>query len=251
MRLSLSAVAFALSAQAALADVTVFAAASLKTALDEIAADWTKASGVPVVVSYGGSSAMARQIAQGAPADIFISASVDWMDELDAKGMILSESRRDLLGNTLVFITSDPNAPPNFKVANGRVILSLVQDKGLSMALVDAVPAGQYGKAALIALGVWDEVKDRVIQSDNVTQAVRLVAMGEVPYGIAYGSDVIAAASAVRTVMILPVGANDPIIYPAALVVGTVSAEAAAFLDHLETPEAEAIFSANGFTPLP
>lgn len=241
------AAAFVVMAQPVLADVTVFAAASLKTALDEIAADYTKATGTPVVLSYGGTPALARQIAEGAPADIFLSASTAWMDDLAEKALIQPASRRDLLGNRLVLVggagaapvTLDPSLDLSALLAGGK----------LSMALVESVPAGQYGKEALENLGLWDSVEPSVVQSENVRAALHLVALGEAPYGVVYASDA-AAEPGVVAVATFPDDSHTPIVYPAALTV-TATKDAAAFLDHLATPKVRGVFAANGFLPLP
>ncbi|MCU0828423.1 MAG: molybdate ABC transporter substrate-binding protein [Tabrizicola sp.] len=247
MRRSLASLALLLSAQSALADVTVFAAASLKTALDEIAADYTQATGMPVTVSYGGSPALARQIAAGAPADIFVSASIQWMDDLQARGLIQPETRRDLLGNTLILVGAAGAKPvtidPTLDLAG------LLAEGKLSMALVDAVPAGQYGKQALENLGLWDSVKASVVQSENVRVALDLVSLGEASLGIVYASDAMAEPR-VAVIGTFPTDSHAPIVYPGALT-ATAEPEAAAFLDHLGTPGAMAVFTANGFLPLP
>jgi molybdate transport system substrate-binding protein len=229
-------------------EVTVFAAASLKTALDEVAADWEAATGNTVVLSYGGSPAMARQIEAGAPADVYISAAVNWMDYLQERNLIQQDTRRDLLRNTLALVSAHPDvlAMP-IKKMNGDILRIILGEEKLSMALVDSVPAGQYGKEALISLGIWDEVKDQVVQSENVTQAVRLVEIEEARLGIAYVTDVV-AGDTVDLVSVLP---SSPIIYPAALTTEGTEPEPAAFLDYLESPEADAVFVANGFKLLP
>jgi molybdate transport system substrate-binding protein len=248
MRLRLALAALILSAQSALAEVTVFAAASLKTALDEIAAGWEAETGTAVTVAYGGSAAMARQIEEAAPADIFISAAVDWMDALEEKGLVVAESRRDLLRNRLVLIGHGERPPVTL---DGNIDLAgLLAGGRLSIGLVDAVPAGQYGAEALQNLGVWDQVKDSLAQSDNVRAALKLVVLGEAPFGIVYVSDAIAEPG-VSVVATFPEGSHQPIVYPAALVVGADSAGAAAFLDYLSTPAAAEVFAANGFLPLP
>lgn len=228
------------------ADVTVFAAASLKTALDEIAADWQAETGHSVSLSYGGSATMARQILQGAPADLLISAAAEWMDELQGADLIQPESRRDLVGNSLILIAHARIDPKPIDATLD--LLALLGDGRLSMALVTSVPAGQYGKEALESLGLWDRVQNRVVQSDNVRTALRLVELGEAPLGIVYASDAIAAPG-VTVVGTFPVTSHRPIRYPAALM-RDVPPEAAAFLDYLETPAADSIFRANGFQPL-
>jgi molybdate transport system substrate-binding protein len=247
MRPLLSVLAVLLCLQPARADVTVFAAASLKTALDEIATDWTRSTGTPVTLSYGGTPALARQIAEGAPADVFLSASVAWMDDLDAKGLIQPDSRRNLLGNRLVLVARAGTAPVTL---DGTLNLAGLLDGGkLSMALVDSVPAGQYGKEALESLGLWTSVESSVVQSENVRAALKLVALGEAPYGVVYASDAVAEAG-VTAVATFPEDSHTPIIYPAALTV-TADPEAGAFLQHLASEEARTVFTANGFMPLP
>lgn len=246
MRL-LSVLAFLLSTQAALADVTVFAAASLKTALDRIAADYTAETGVAVVVSYGGSSALAKQIGEGAPADVFLSASKQWMDDLEGKGLIKPESRRDLLGNRLILVGVAGAAPAT--IDGSLDLVGLLGGGKLSMATVDSVPAGQYGKEALESLGLWAGVEGSVVQSENVRAALDLVALGEAPLGIVYASDAVAEPK-VSVVGTFPAESHRPIVYPGALT-ATGGEEAGAFLDHLTSPEAAAVFTANGFLPLP
>lgn len=241
------AAAFVVMAQPVLADVTVFAAASLKTALDEIAADYTKATGTPVVLSYGGTPALARQIAEGAPADIFLSASVQWMDDLAKRGLIRPESRRDLLGNRLILVAHGTVAPVT--IDRNLDLAGLLAGGKLAMALIDSVPAGQYGKQALESLGLWQGVAASVVQSDTVRTALKLVEIGEAPFGIVYASDAV-AGQGVAVVGTFPADSHTPVVYPAALTV-TSGVDAQDFLDYLETPGAEAVFVAQGFQVLP
>lgn len=222
-------------------EVTIFAAASLKTALDQIAAGYAEASGDSLRISYGGSSALARQIVAGAPADLFISASVPWMDEVAAK--LPLRNRRDLLGNRLVLIAHGSAAPMNIADLPAR----LGHDR-LAMALVDAVPVGQYGKQALQSLGLWDALAPQVAQADDARAALALVALGAAPYGVTYASDALAEPR-VTAIYDFPSDSHDAITYPAALL--TDNAAAAALLETLAAPEATAIFAANGFTVLP
>ena len=249
MRLAPYFAAAVLAATPALAEVTVFAAASLKTALDEVAADWTEKTGVNVLLSYGGTPTLARQIEAGAPADIFFSAAGTWMDYLQDRKLIRPETRRDILGNRLVLISSTSRAA-SVKLDTGAKVKDLLGDERLSMALVDAVPAGQYGKEALMSLGVWDAVKDQVIQSENVTQALRLVATGEVAFGIVYMSDLVGDGGAVKLVGSFPEDSHRPIVYPAALTADDAGPEAAAVLDYLAEPAAIAVFQRNRFVPV-
>lgn len=233
-----------LLAPAASADeVVVFAAASLKTALDAVAADFTAATGHRVTVSYAGSGALAQQIIAGAPADLFVSAAPDWMDAVEEAGLAVPGTRADLFGNTLVLVAHGPDAPP--------VLLSdlpaRLGEGPLSMAFVDAVPAGQYGKAALVSLGLWDRVLPFVVQSDNVRSALAFVAAGEAPFGIVYASDA-AAEPRVSVVATFPDDSHPPILYPAALLTTAADPADAAFLAALTSPQARATFAAQGFT---
>lgn len=247
MRLALPILALVLSAQTALADVTVFAAASLKTALDQIAQDWSAQTGTKVTLSYGGTPALARQIAEGAPADIFLSASKAWMDDLQDQTLIRPETRRDLLGNRLVLVAHG-DAPP-VTVDASLDLPGLLQGGKLAMALVDAVPAGQYGKEALTTLGLWAAVEPSVVQSENVRSALHLVALGEAPLGIVYASDAVAEPG-VTVIGTFPEDSHQPIVFPAALTV-EAGPDAMAFLDHLSGPAAQEVFQANGFLALP
>ncbi len=243
MRLPLVAAALIALAPAAQADeITIFAAASLKTALDEIAADWQGKHGDQVVISYAGSSQLAKQIQQGAPADLFISASTGWMDAVQDSGSIDPATRRDLLGNTLVLVgTGNPAEAP---IAD---LPKLLGDAKLAMALVDSVPAGQYGKEALTSLKLWDKVEPQVAQADNVRAALKLVATGEAPLGIVYGSDAVAEPG-VSVVATFPEDSHKPITYPAAVTKTADTPQAAVFLDSLSQEPAKSIFEMQGFT---
>lgn len=239
-------------AAATAADLTVFAAASLKTALDAAAAGFTAETGLDVATAYAGSSVLARQITQGAPADVFISASPDWMDVLDAEGLVVPGSRTDLLGNRLVLIAPNPDAAPDApqaEITPDLNLAALLGDGHLAMAFVEAVPAGIYGKAALEALGLWESVAPRVVETDNVRAALALVALGEAPFGIVYATDA-AAEDAVTIAGTFPESSHPPIIYPAAATTTGRTEDATAFLAHLQGPEARATFEAAGFLPL-
>jgi molybdate transport system substrate-binding protein len=228
---------------AAAQDLLVFAAASLMGALDEVAAAWT--GGGAVVVSYAGSAALARQIEAGAPADVFVPANAAWMDALEAEGLIAPGTRRDLLGNRLVLIAHGAGAAP-VGIAPGFDLAGLLGDGRLAMALVDAVPAGVYGKAALVALGVWQAVEPRVAQADSVRAALALVARGEAPYGIVYATDA-AAEDDVTVVGTFPEATHPPIVYPAAVTAASAHPRAAAFVDYLASDAAAAAFARHGF----
>ncbi len=241
----------ALSAQAA--DMTVFAAASMKTALDEVAADWTATTGHRVALAYDASSKLAKQIQQGAPADLFISAAPEWMDLLQADGLIVPDSRRDLVSNQLVLVAHDP-ATKAVALTPDLDLHAVLQGGKLAMAMVDSVPAGQYGKEALQHLGLWSEVEDDVVQSDNVRAALALVALGEAPLGVVFASDAIAGPDGSRVVTVIatfPPDSHRQIRYPAARVTDSQHPKAQAFLDYLSTAPAQAVFAGNGFTLLP
>lgn len=230
-------------------NVTVFAAASLKTALDQVADQWETDTGNTVTLSFAGSSALARQIQAGAPADIFISANPGWMDHLAANSLILNETRVDILGNTLVLI-GPAGSEPLPALGAQTDLTALLGDDFLAMALVDAVPAGIYGKAALQFLGIWPSVEGRIAQVDNVSAALALVVLGETPLGITYGSDVLAEPR-VTVLATFPPESHPPILYPAAITTDSADrALAAAFLTYLRGPVAGAIFTSAGFSTL-
>lgn len=235
------------AAPASAGGIVVFAAASLKNALDEAAATFTAETGTDVTLAYAGSSALARQIEAGAPADVFISANVAWMDWLAARERIVHASRRDLLGNRLVLIAVGRGSP-QIALEPGATLDTRLDEGRIAMALVDAVPAGIYGKAALTALGAWDALAPRVAQADNVRAALALVARGEAPYGIVYATDA-AATDDVTVVAEFPAASHPPIVYPAAVVAETADAAAAAeFIAFLASDAARPLFERQGFT---
>jgi molybdate transport system substrate-binding protein len=205
----------ALAAPARAEPVLVFAAASLKEALDAVAADWQADTGNNVTVSYAGSSTLAKQIEAGAPAELFLSANPDWVDAVEADGLVAE--RRDLLTNSLVLIAHAPAAP--VEITPALDLAGLLGSDHLAMALVDSVPAGEYGKAALTHLGLWASVAPKVAQADNVRAALALVGTGAAPYGITYATDA-AVDPRVTVVGTFPAGSHPPIIYPAALLAG-------------------------------
>lgn len=221
--------------------LTIFAASSLKESLDAVTAAWEKESGNKAILSYAASSTLARQIAAGAPADVFISASEGWMDDVAARGLLDNHSRRDILGNQLVLIAPAPADP--VKIAD---LPTLIGANRLAMAGVDSVPAGIYGKEALVSLGLWDALSPHVAQADNVRGALALIALGEAPFGIVYATDA-RIEPKVAVVAVFPPETHEPITYPAARLAGTDPA-GAAFLDFLTGDTAQAIFAAAGFT---
>lgn len=239
--------AFALPARAQ-EPVTVFAAASLKNALDAINAAWSQEAGKEATISYAGSSALAKQIEEGAPADLFISADLDWMAYLSERDLIDTASERRLLGNRIVLV-APADSTVELSIDPGFDLAAALGDGRLAMANVDAVPAGRYGMAALESLGVWDGVADKVAQAENVRAALQLVALGEAPLGIVYQTDA-TAEPGVRVVGTFPEDSHDQIVYPAALTATSANPDAAAFLDYLQGEAARAIFVEQGFTVL-
>lgn len=238
------AVLFALAIPAGAETVTVFAAASTRDALDDAAARWETDTGHEVVISYAGSSVLARQIQQGAPADLFLSANEEWMDVLQAHGLIDEGSRVNLLGNTLVLI-----AAPGVTLLDPLAHAALSQalgDEHLAMALVSAVPAGIYGKAAFQKLGLWQDLSPKVAQADNVRAALALVASGEAPFGVVYATDA-AAEPAVTVAAHFPPDSHPPIRYPLAAT-AEANPEAYDLLAWLSGAEAAQVFRSHSFT---
>lgn len=238
----------ALPFTAAAEDVVVFAAASLKNAMDDVAAEFSAATGHKVTVSYAGSSQAAKQIIAGAPADIFVSANVQWMDEVEQAGLLTDDGRRDLLGNKLVLIAHDKDAAAR-EIGPDTDLGGLLNGGKLSMALVDSVPAGQYGKAALESLGLWDDVAADVAQTDNVRAALALVSTGEAPYGIVYATDA-AADDNVSLAGEFPADSYPAIIYPAGLLAEAADDADRQFYEALSGEAAAAAFERHGFTVL-
>lgn len=247
-RLLAVALATALVQPVAAEEVTVFAAASLKNALDAVAADWQAATGNTVTISYAGSNALAKQIIEGAPADIYVSAAENWMDEVEKAGLVVPGTRKDLLGNTLVLVAAGKDAKP-VEIAPGFDLKGLLGEDKLAMALVDSVPAGQYGKASLTALGVWDAVEPSVAQAENVRAALALVSTGEAPFGIVYASDAVSDPG-VTVVGTFPEDSHKPILYPAALLTGAADDADKAFFETLSSDAAAAKFTEQGFIVL-
>jgi molybdate transport system substrate-binding protein len=229
-------------------DVVVFAAASLKNALDDIAGQWQRATGKKAVISYAASNTLIKQLDQGAPADIFISADLDWMDYGQQKDLIKPDSRFNLLGNRLVLI-APKDSSVSVNIQPGFDLATLLKGGRLAMANVDAVPAGKYGKASLEKLGVWDSVKDKIAQAESVRAALLFVSRGEAPLGVVYQTDA-AADPNVKIVGTFPENTHPPIIYPAALTKESTNADARAFLNYLRSPAARAAFERQGFTVL-
>lgn len=234
--------------QAQAQNLVVFAASSLKEALDEVSRNFSRNGQTKTVISYAASSMLAKQIESGAPADVFISADLDWMDYLDQRKLIRAGSRLNLLGNRLVLIApADRNTAVVIKA--GFSLARLLGDGRLALADPDAVPAGKYGRAALMKLGVWDSVSSKVVRAENVRAALNFVARGESPFGIVYGSDA-QVEKKVRIAGEFPRDTYPAIIYPAGIVMSSKSAVSQPYLEYLKSREARAIFEHYGFIVL-
>ncbi len=247
-RAFLACLALLLPLPAAAQSTTVFAAASLTDALNDISALWQRAGHPAPRLVYASSSTLARQIEQGAPANLFASADEQWMDALDRKGLLAPGTRADLLANRLVLIVPKDRARtlaigPNFDISallgpNGR----------LAVGDPAHVPAGIYAKQALTALGVWAQAEPRLAASEDVRAALRLVELGEAPAGIVYATDA-AASDKVAVAGVFPPGSHDRITYPFAVVKDGDTSEARALLAFLTGPDAREIFAKRGFSP--
>ncbi len=229
------------------AEPIVFAAASLKNALDDVAAAYHEKTGKSVAISYAGTATLVRQIAQGAPADIFFSADMAWMDYAAEHKLIEPDTRRTLLGNEIdLVVPKDSTA--TITIAPGMDLAGLLGPAGhLAMANVDSVPAGRYGKAALESLGVWDSVASHVVQSENVRLALAFVARGEAPAGIVYATDA-AAEPAVKVIGTFPADSHKPILYPVAMTAGSTNPDTRAFFDFLQSDAAALAYRKQRFT---
>ena len=226
----------------------IFAAASLKNALDAVNETWRKETGKKAVISYGASSALAKQIEQAAPAQMFISADLEWMNYLSARNLIKPDTRTSLLGNKIVLIAPKDKAQA-VEIKPGFDLTRILGDGRLAMANVNSVPAGKYGKAALEKLGVWDTVSRKIAQAENVRAALLLVSRGEAPAGVVYQTDA-AADPNVAIIGTFPEETHPPIIYPIALTANASHPDAAGFLDFIRSAKAKPLFEAQGFTVL-
>lgn len=234
----------ALSIHTALAaDINVFAAASMKGALDEIGTAFKAKTGKGIVATYAATGTLAKQIEAAAPADVFISADETWMDELASKNLIKPDTRHDIAANTLVLVEAR-DANLNAKLDD---LATALGDGKLALADVASVPAGKYAKAALDKLGQWSKVEKNVVMQDNVRGALALVAKGEAKLGVVYGSDVLAEPK-VAVAATFSEDTHAPILYPAAVIAASQNADAAAFTAFLLGDEARAIFTKDGFT---
>ncbi|MDD3764670.1 MAG: molybdate ABC transporter substrate-binding protein [Nevskiales bacterium] len=233
-------------AASAEAPVRVFAAASLKDAMDEVAAAWADASGQRALVTYAATSTLARQIEQGAPVDLFVSANQRWMDYVAERKRVRADSIRPLLRNALVLVAPADSATA-LEIAPGFDLLGALGGGRLAICN-PAVPAGSYGRQALQSLGVWDALRTHVVLAENVRAALRLVSRGEMPLGVVYASDAVADPQ-VRVVDVFPQDSHEAIVYPAALIDGSRHPQARALLDYLGGASAQAVFERWGFAP--
>jgi molybdate transport system substrate-binding protein len=233
-------------AQAQDRSITVFAAASMKNALDDVDAAFTKQSGVKVVVSYDASSALMKQIEGGAPADVFVSADLKWMDYGSQKKLIKDDTRVNLLGNALVLIAPKDSKIGNVTIGPGFDLATLAGDGRIATGDVKAVPVGIYAQAALQKLGIWDSVQPKMAMTANVRAALTLVARGEAALGIVYATDA-KVDPGVKVVAVFPESSHDPIIYPVAATTGA-KPDATPYLAFLRSSAAKSIFESYGFT---
>jgi molybdate transport system substrate-binding protein len=228
--------------------ILVFAAASLKEALDAAARPFEAATGHRVSASYAASNALAKQIEGGAPASLFISADTDWVDYVEQRHLVVPGSRRDLLGNDLVLI-APARSKAQVKLAPGVSLAALLGDKRIALANPDAVPAGKYARAAFTALGAWGAIEGKVAATDNVRAALALVARGEAPLGVVYRTDAMAEKN-VRIVDAFAAGMHPPIVYPMVQLKGAATPASAALASYLGSAQARAIFESFGFKSL-
>jgi molybdate transport system substrate-binding protein len=240
----------ALSAAAAVTDkapITVFAAASLTNALQDLGDGFTKETSIPVRFSFAASSALARQIENGAPADIFFSADLEWMDYLQSRNLIQRDTRRDVLGNRLVLIAPS-DSPVKLKIEPHFALAAALGKGRLATGDPDSVPVGRYAREALTTLGVWSGVEDHLVRADSVRSALAFVDRGEAQLGIVYETDAL-IDKRVRVVDVFPASSHLPIKYPAALTTGA-KGDAAKFLAYIRGPAGELAFKSYGFTLL-
>lgn len=218
-------------------ELVVLAASSMQEAMEAVADEWEEQGHPRPSLSFSASPSVARQVAEGAPADIAITADAEWMDWMEDQGILKEGSRRDIAGNRLVVV----------KPRNGRdIALDALGDERLALADTEAVPAGRYARAALVSLGLWDELERKVVPAENVRAALALVERGEVSLGIVYISDALVSQK-VAVVRYLPTGSYPEIHYPAAVIATSRNLDSDAFIAFLESGEVQEIFSEYGF----
>ncbi|SFL33687.1 molybdate transport system substrate-binding protein [Bradyrhizobium sp. NFR13] len=226
--------------------LTVFAAASMKNALDELDAAYSAKTGVKITASYAASSALAKQIEQGAPADVFVSADTDWMDYAIGKKNINPASRTDLLGNSIVLIAAKDSKLDNITIGQGFDLAKLAGDGKIATGDVKSVPVGKYAKAALEKLGSWSAAESKFAMAESVRAALTLVSRGEAPLGIVYATDA-KIDPGVKIIGTFPSDSHPAIIYPIAATT-TAKTEAADYLAFLRSSAAKTVLEKYGFT---
>ncbi len=240
------ALALGLGAQARADEVTVFAAASTTNALTEIGRMFTAKTGNAVRSSFASSSTLAKQVEQGAPANVFVSADIKWMDYLAQRKLLAAGTRADLLGNSLVLIAPLASKLDHVALAKDTDLAALLGGGRLAVGDPDHVPVGIYAKQALQAMGQWPALEPRLARAESVRAGLALVERGEVPLGIVYSTDA-AISKNVKVVGTFPEALHDRITYPVALVAGNATPAARAFLAFLSSPESKAVFARYGF----
>ncbi len=250
LTLALACAAFPLAAsgQTPSGGPVIFAAASMKTALDAIAAAWTAKNGKSPSIVYGSSAVLAKQIEQGAPADIFISADVNWMDYLDKAKLIRADTRHNVLGNALVLI-EPADSGVALKIEPGFDLAGAVGDGKIAVCTIASCPGGIYAKQSLEKLGIWDKVAPKLAQADNIRSALNLVSRGEAHFGIVYATDA-KADPKVKVVDIFPESTHSPVVYPVAILEASKNSDATAFVAFLSSQAATKILLDQGFTIL-
>ena len=227
-------------------EVSISAAASLTDALTEIQTEYAKESNAVLQFNFAASGALQKQIEEGAPCDLFLSASKANMDALEEAGLIVADSRKDILGNTLTLIAAAEKA----EVIKGYEALTTADVTSISIGTPESVPAGKYAKQSLESLGVWDQIQDKIVYAKDVKQVLEYADTGNVDCGIVYKTDAMVMETGV-VVADLPEDSHDPIVYPAALIKDSAQSEAAAkFYDFLQTDYAKGVFEKYGFTIL-
>lgn len=229
--------------------ITVFAAASMKNALDDVDAAFSKASGIKVTASYAASSALAKQIEEGAPADVFVSADLRWMDYLAERKMIKPATRVNLLGNRLVLIAPKDSKLDHVSIGQGFDIATLAGNGRIAVADVKAVPAGLYAKAALTKLGAWAAAEPKLAQAENVRATLAFVARGETPLGIVYQTDA-KVEPKVKIIGVFPADSHPAVTYPVAATAAMTKADVSKYLAFLRSKSAKDIFEKYGFSYL-
>jgi len=237
------------AATAATDGPVIFAAASMKTALDAIAAAWKAQGGKAPAISYGSSGVLAKQVEQAAPADIFISADLKWMDYLDKAKFIKAGTRSNLLGNALVLI-EPADATSTLKIAPKFDLAGATGDSKIAVCTIASCPGGIYAKQAFEKLGVWEAVEPKLAQADNIRNALTLVARGEAKFGVVYATDA-KAEPKVKVLDTFPETSHEPILYPVALLNSSTNKDAVAFLAYMRSQAATKILTDQGFTILP